>query len=65
MNQVRVSFYVDVDATDIYQIDKAMEKFTSELEDAKLSLVIDNPSWDLVRVPRPLSRDAYTEEWSN
>lgn len=54
LNEVRVSFYVDVEATKKSEIDEAINNLLDQLGDLDTDLHWDNCEWDLTRVPRPL-----------
>ena len=58
LNQVRVSFYVDVEATKMSEIDEAMNNLLDQIGNVETDLSWDNVEWDLVRVPRPLDKES-------
>jgi hypothetical protein len=58
LNQVRVSFYVDVEATKMSEIDEAMNNLLDQIGNVETDLSWDNVEWDLVRVPRPLEEES-------
>lgn len=58
LNQVRVSFYVDVEATKMSEIDEAMNNLLDQIGNVETDLSWDDVSWDLVRVPRPLEEES-------
>lgn len=57
LNKVRVSFYTDVEATKMSQIDEAINNLLDQLGAVDTDLDWDNVEWDLTRVPRPLEHD--------
>jgi hypothetical protein len=58
LNQVRVSFYVDVEATKKSEIDEAINNLLDQLGDLDTDLHWDNCDWDLIRVPEPLDKES-------
>ena len=54
LNQVRVSFYVDVEATTREQIDTAINNLLDQLGDLDTDLHWDNCEWDITFAPQPL-----------
>ncbi len=58
LNQVRVSFYVDVEADKMSEIDKAMNNLLDQIGNVETDLSWEDVSWDLVRVPQPLDKES-------
>ena len=54
LNQVRVSFYVDVEATTQEQIDIAINNLLDQIGETETDLSWDNVEWQITHAPEPL-----------
>ena len=54
LNQVRVSMWVDVEATSYDEIDEVIEDLLESIATLKGIPMIDNLDWSVVRAPLPL-----------
>jgi hypothetical protein len=55
LNQVRVTFYTDVEATSHEEIDEAIGNLLDQLGKTETDLSWDDCEWDLTHAPRPLT----------